>query len=227
MVHYAPTAQSRDYALTNASISGQLQPGLPWAGLWPKQQTKLAVRPYHTKPQGHTVCCSLHLPKRRHLPRGALAVERAEAQRDDGRLTDQFATTRNYYVENRRASLTKIIRHSIFSLPQKETKLTGQWERRRTVRPADPESGAASQINRTELISDLGLSYELAPGWDLLVGGKRQIWQEDLAEKSQDSIGAGLRIRVNPTAIFQLSWDKYLSEDADGTIYGLHVKAEF
>ncbi|NLC46105.1 MAG: hypothetical protein GX766_03045 [Firmicutes bacterium] len=228
--YYAPTAQSRDYALTNASIFGPTTARTAMGGL-------VAEAANEALPYG------LATPNRKGIQFAAAYTFQSGAtflvehwqlselrpSLDDGRLTDQFATTRNYYVEKigGELPLTKIIRHSIFSLPQKETKLTGQWERRRTVRPADPESGAASQINRTELISDLGLSYELAPGWDLLVGGKRQIWQEDLAEKSQDSIGAGLRIRVNPTAIFQLSWDKYLSEDADGTIYGLHVKAEF
>lgn len=229
--YWAPTAQSRDYTLKDPTIFGSALALDAMGG-------KVGDAHNQALPYG------LATPNRRGIqfglnyqtPAGASFFaehwQLAELRPTlEGQLTDNFAKRRNFYVERigGEVSLAGLIKSAKISFPLKPTKLRGQWERRHTTRAHDSGYGGETELAKTQIISDLGLTYQLAPGWHLLLAGKRQSWRDSVlaTEKSQDTLGVGVRAKLNSFSFIQLSWERIIANDALGSIAGLVVETEF
>lgn len=229
--YWAPTAQSRDYTLKTAGIFGSQTAQTAMGGLVSEAADQ--ALPYGLATPNRN---GIQISATYELPSGAkFFLEHwqftEKKPSEAGKLTEQMSARRNFYVEKigGQLPLTKLIKTSRFSFPLKETNLTGQWERRSAIRRADPESGTDARVHKSEVIADLGLSYQLVPGWQLLIARKSQIWQDALqaSAERQDTVAMGVKTKLGSNAFLQLSVEKFNAQQARGTITGLKVEAEF
>lgn len=202
--YYAPTAQSRDYELAD--------PGATWFGL-PELLTagggKVAFSVDEAQPFGPAT------PNRRgfqlRLSSGDAYFEHTDLTEgkpmDENWLLAPQITTRRRYIESKaggKIKLDRIMKIPALSVYTSKVELYGNYVNRITQR----QGSAEEEFKLSQRCVDLGLGYQLQPGWILFVGNKRKMAVEERSAAKVDSyanyLRAGVQARLSPQTILLL-----------------------
>ncbi len=187
--YYAPAAQSRTYNLSDLTRFGAPESVTAMGGT-------VADANREALPYG------LATPNRKgyqlsalYAPGGRLqaAFQRTDLHQvrptaEDGTISE--TAPKYHYIADRiggKIDLTGILRVRERAFPQKNLNFVCQLERRSTI-------AAASAERFKEILTDWGFSYELRPGWNVLLGGKKK----NSDETERNSLTYGLEVIVSP-----------------------------
>ncbi len=233
--YYAPTSQSRQYDLSVLSVFG---PDEAQSAMGTAIARTLEALPY-----------GLSTPNRRgyqfralYQPQGRLlaAFERTDLNElrpadAGGTIVTALNSKRHYTVEKlgAEADLTGFLKVGGLELPSRELKLLGQLERRTVSRRDDPQTPGDEQLAFTSSITDLGLAYQLYPGWRLVWGQKQTKNQGEL-EGSQLTNAFGVEIAISSQTVLEVTSKKSAFRDSadaagdyEAKVLELSLKANF
>lgn len=233
--YYAPTSQSRQYDLSDLTIFG---PGSVLSAMGTTINRTTEALPY-----------GLGTPNRRGYQLRALyqpldrilaAFERVDLNEIkpadlDGEIITTIDSKRHYSVERFGAEvdLTGFLKVGLLQLPQRQLKLLGQVEKRTTSRKDDPATTEDEGLSFTSLIKDLGLSYQLYPGWKL-IWGQKITQNQGALENTHQTRAIGLEITISPQTVAEfsskvISYADALNSDHDyqAKMMELALKAKF
>jgi hypothetical protein len=152
-----------------------------------------------------------------------------------GTIVTALNSKRHYTVEKlgAEADLTGFLKVGGLELPSRELKLLGQLERRTVSRRDDPQTPGDEQLAFTSSITDLGLAYQLYPGWRLVWGQKQTKNQGEL-EGSQLTNAFGVEIAISSQTVLEVTSKKSAFRDSadaagdyEAKVLELSLKANF
>ncbi len=239
-LYLAPAAQSRDYALSDPGIFGP-QNALTLMGGSNAEAANEAL-PYGLATpnrRGVQLATAYKWQRAKVAAQGVYLRELFPAFQD-GSLSDSFSALRTYGVARigGEISLQKLLPIGQKKYPQRPLQVLGQVELRSAARSQDGASAVDTRLSLRDTVVDVALSYELQPGWKILLGnkltGKVGSAAAESVRQRHNTFMLGLKLAISPQVQASLtrqfvSFTDQVAEthSFDGNLSTLKLEARF